>query len=220
MGVMTSTASDSMQEIVARLDQRIQAVDEARWLSSRYAAQPARDALIVLYALNYELARVRLAVTDETLGNIRFQWWRDALDELSQGSPRQHDVVIALHHQLQSGRLSMVPLRALIDRHEQAFQAADRALEPEAHLALLAAGLFGKPSGDLRAAIAALAPQWAALRRRETVAVEDGPVLKIPAPLRPALGHFRLRRIWQQNSEPSRLQIRLSVLWAMLTGRV
>lgn len=219
MGVMTSTTSDSMQEIVARLDQRIQAVDEARWLSSRYAAQPARDALIVLYALNYELARVRLAVTDETLGNIRFQWWRDALDELSEGAPRQHDVVIALHHQAQDGHLSIASMRTLIDQHEQAFLAADRALEPEASLAVLAAGLFGAPSDDLRAAIADLAPQWAALRRREAIAA-PARTLKIPTRLRPAVGHFRLRRIWQHNSEPGRLQIRLSVLWAMITGHV
>ena len=64
MGFMTSPASDSLKEIVARLDQRIQTVDEERWLSSRYAPEEARNALIILYAFYYELARVRVVVTD------------------------------------------------------------------------------------------------------------------------------------------------------------
>ena len=82
MGSMTSPASVSLKEIVAHLDQRIQTVDEERWLSSRYAPDEARQALIILYAFYYELARVRVVVTDQTMGQIRYQWWRDALEEL------------------------------------------------------------------------------------------------------------------------------------------
>ena len=66
MGVMTSPASDSLKEIHMRLDERVRAMDEPRWLASRYAAEADRTALIVLYAFYYELARVRVAVTDQT----------------------------------------------------------------------------------------------------------------------------------------------------------
>ena len=51
-----------------RLDERVRAMDEPRWLASRYAAEADRTGLIVLYAFYYELARVRVAVTDQTMG--------------------------------------------------------------------------------------------------------------------------------------------------------
>ena len=131
MGFMTSPASDSLKEIVARLDQRIQTVDEERWLSSRYAPDAARQALIVLYAFYYELARVRVVVTDQTMGQIRFQWWRDALAELQQGEPRQHDVVLVLASLMSAHEVDVGQLEQLIAAHEAAFLSDDRSAEPE-----------------------------------------------------------------------------------------
>ena len=69
------------------IDARVKRVDEDRWISSRFAPEIYRNSLIALYALAYELARVRLAVTEETLGAIRFQWWRDALTEIAEQKP-------------------------------------------------------------------------------------------------------------------------------------
>jgi len=218
MGVMTSPASESLQEITVRLDQRIQTVDEARWLSSRYASEDDRGTLIILYAFYYELARIRLAVSDQTLGNIRFQWWRDALDELARGDVRQHDVVLALSDQLDRGHLSLADLSPLIDQHEVAFVENDRSLEPEPVLAQVAAGVL---SGEtvVDDAVQKIAQEWAGLRRSVPIDVLL-PRLRIDASLRPALGHFRLRHLWARTPNPSALQKRGCVLMAILTGRV
>jgi len=217
MGVMTSPASDSLKEITVRLDQRIHVVDEARWLSSRYAGPEDRGTLITLYAFYYELARVRLAVTDQTLGNIRFQWWRDALEGLVCGEVRQHDVVLALMDQLERGRLSIAELRPLIDQHEEAFLANDRSLEPEGALVRVAAATLTDMKLDN--AVEKIASQWARLRRSEVVETSL-PRLRVDAALRPAVGHFRLRHLWARKSDPSALQKRTTVLMAMLNGRV
>ena len=218
MGVMTSPASESLQEISVRLDQRIQMVDEARWLSSRYAGEDDRVTLIVLYAFYYELARIRLAVTDQTLGNIRFQWWRDALAELASGEVRQHDVVLALSDQMDRGHLSLADLSPLIDQHEVAFLENDRSLEPEAALVRVAAGvLSGETAVDV--AVQNIAREWAGLRRSEAVEALL-PRLRIETALRPAIGHFRLRHLWARNPNASALQKRACVLVAILTGRV
>ena len=167
MGFMTSPASESLKEILLRLDQKIQAVDEERWLSSRYATADQRAALIVLYAFYYELARVRLVVTDATLGNIRFQWWRDALAELEQGQVREHDVCLALEAVLTDGVYKASDLLELVDAHEAAFMADDRAGEPEGRLAEIAAsGLDDAPMPFDQ--IKAIASAWSALRRGET----------------------------------------------------
>lgn len=218
MGLMTSPASDSLREIVRRLDQRVRKVDEERWLSSRYAPGKQRDALIVLYAFYYELARVRLAVSEATLGQIRFQWWREALEEIRNGSVREHDVVIALGAQIEAGAYKPAALQELVTRHEAAFLKHDRRMEPEGYLAALAAKTLVS-AHSYGEAIRSIAPAWAALRRGEKVPIGTV-VTKLPGPLRPALAHFRLRRAWGEGRQPGRLGRRASILAAMLTGSI
>ena len=212
---MTSPASDSLKEIVARLDQRIQTVDEERWLSSRYAPDEVRHALIILYAFYYELARVRIVVTDQTMGQIRFQWWRDALEELQQGAPPQHDVVLALASILPVLEGGVEQLGRLIEAHEAAFFSEDRADEPEDQLVSMATKLLG----DETAAYEGIAREWAALRRGDEVG-QVQPKLKVSSVVRPAVAHLRLRHAWKRGRKLSPLQKRLSVLCAMLAGRV
>ena len=217
MGFMTSPASASLKEILTRLDERIQRVDEERWLSSRYASQSARDGLITLYAFYYELARVRVAVTDATLGQVRFQWWRDALTELRVGDVRQHDVVLALQSIHSRGFFAVEDLLPLIDAHEQAFQTDHRSQEPEDQLAVLAAKSLG-PLTDAEQ-IGQVALEWAALRRGDDL--EQGlEKLRIASAVRPALAHLRLRHAWRRGETPGALKRRFCVLNAVLTGSI
>ena len=217
MGSMTSPASASLKEILTRLDQRIQRVDEERWLSSRYAKESDREVLIVLYAFYFELARVRVAVTDATLGQIRFHWWRDALAELEEGNIRQHDVVLAIEAILLRGSICMDDLLPLIDAHESAFQTDNRSQEPEDQLAVLAArALGGQGETD---EIEQVALEWAALRRGDT-AEADTQKVQLESKIRPALAHLRLRHTWQRGEMPGALSRRICVLIAVLTGSV
>ena len=217
MGSMTSPASASLKEILSRLDERIQRVDEERWLSSRYASQSDREGLIVLYAFYYELARVRVAVTDATLGDIRFQWWRDALAELSAGKVRQHDVVLALQSCLSDGFFTIEDLLPLIDGHAVAFQTDDRTREPEHLLATLAARcLCSEVNADL---IGEAASEWAGLRRGDSSDHAPG-MLRVASKSRPALAHLRLRHLWRAGKSPGALSRRLCVLRAMVSGSI
>ncbi|MEO1322678.1 MAG: squalene/phytoene synthase family protein [Pseudomonadota bacterium] len=215
---MTSPASDSLQEIQIRLDQRIRSVDEPRWLSSRYAPMPQRQTLMTLYAFYYELARVRVAVSDPTLGQIRFQWWRDALDELSRGDVRQHDVVMAISYEVEKKRLALADLTAFIDPFETAFAQNDRGFDPDGQLVGLASKVLSPETG-LRSEIAEIAGVWSALRRGEF----DGVTIKkqkVPSAVRPAIAHLCLRHAWARKKSLSAFQQRLSILLAMLTGQV
>lgn len=218
MGSMSYSSNNLKPEDWKQLDERLQRVDEDRWLSSRYAAQQDRQVLIALYLFYYELARVRLVVTEATMGAIRFQWWRDALDELDSGKVREHDVVAALNEILSRCALTITALHTLIDDHEAAFEANDRALEPEARLAALAAQVLTGTHG-WGEALQSVAPHWAALRRGEQVGF--GPVLDAaPSDLRPAIAHFRLRRPYAKGKGDGRLKRRLCVMMGVLTGRV
>ena len=215
---MTSPASDSLTVIWERLDSRIRRVDEERWLSSRYAPGPTRRTLIVLYAFYYELARVRVSVTDPTMGQIRFQWWRDALRELAQGQQRQHDVVLALAEEIAARRLDPDRLLTLVARFETAFLESDRNKEPEDELAIQAAKIVSEPEAEI-AFDAGIPAQWARLRRGEAV-VQPSPRVRIASPLRPALAHLRLRHLWVRGRKVGRVQARLSIFMAVLTGQI
>jgi len=219
MGLMLSPASPPSQEDWKRLDARLARQDEDRWISSRYAARPERRALVALYSLNVELARVRTAVSEPTLGAIRFQWWREALEEIAAGAVvRKHDVAQALASCVGRAHYCTDALQRLVDGHEAAFEAGDRSLEPEALLMAIAARVLA-PTHDWGQRIRELAPAYGALRRGETQAF--GPVLpKVPATIRPALAHARLRRAYMTGKTPGRLVRRWVVLRAMTSGRV
>lgn len=68
--------------------------DYNRFLTGLFAAPDKRDDLYTLYAFNYEIAKTRETVSDTTLGLIRLTWWREAIDEIYEGTKiRQHEVV-------------------------------------------------------------------------------------------------------------------------------
>ena len=75
----------------------VRARDEDRWLAAQYAPEKERRALIALYAFHCELRKIPGAVSEPPLGEIRLQWWREALQEIRDGkSPRAHPVVETL----------------------------------------------------------------------------------------------------------------------------
>lgn len=77
--------------------QLVRARDEDRWLAAQYAPEKERSALIALYAFHCELRKIPGAVSEPPLGEIRLQWWREALQEIRDGkAPRAHPVVEAL----------------------------------------------------------------------------------------------------------------------------
>jgi len=80
------------------LDQLVRRVDEDRWLASRFAPAAVRERLIAVYAVNYEIARTAEIVSEGALGDIRLEWWREALAEIGDGKPpRPHPALVALH---------------------------------------------------------------------------------------------------------------------------
>lgn len=86
-----------MADLRASLDAEVRRVDEDRWLASRFAARDARERLVALYAVNYELARTSEVVREPGIGAIRLAWWRDAIAELAAGrAPRGHAALEAL----------------------------------------------------------------------------------------------------------------------------
>src|SRR3984893_14568079 len=71
--------------------------DRDRFQTVLFARGARPQALFALYAFNYEIARVRESVTEPMLGQIRLQWWREAIAAAFESGPvRNHPVVEAL----------------------------------------------------------------------------------------------------------------------------
>ena len=70
--------------------------DHDRFLTVLFAPKERRSDLFALYAFNQELAKIRETVSEPMLGEIRLQWWREAIDEIYADTPRKHEVVEAL----------------------------------------------------------------------------------------------------------------------------
>jgi phytoene synthase len=145
-----------MVDLTGPLAQTVRQADYDRFLTTLFAPDARRADLLALYAFNYEVAKTAEIVTQPLLGEIRLQWWRDAVEELYAGKVRQHETVIALATALQ--RVS-VPRRffdQLIDAREHDLTpmpfATMQALEAYAdatsgHVMRVAARLLGAGEG-------------------------------------------------------------------------
>lgn len=85
---MTSPA-EYCADVVRRLDRE-------RYLAALFAPQAARARLLALYAFNTEISRVRETVSEALIGQMRLQWWREAIAEFRTGKVRAHPVAQAL----------------------------------------------------------------------------------------------------------------------------
>jgi phytoene/squalene synthetase len=68
--------------------------DPDRFLAAMAAPVEARAMLFPLYAFNVEVARAPYVSAEPMIGEMRLQWWRDAVEEIAAGKrPRAHEVV-------------------------------------------------------------------------------------------------------------------------------
>lgn len=75
----------------------VMAKDRERTLCMMMSPASARRGVVALLAWNIEIAKIGEVASEEMVGLIRFQWWRDALDEIYDSKPlRQHAVVLEL----------------------------------------------------------------------------------------------------------------------------
>src|SRR5882757_2579264 len=107
--------------------------DRNRYQTALFAPAGRREALLALYAFNYEIARVRESVTEPMLGQIRLQWWRETIGAAFESGPvRNHIVVEPLTAIIRELALTRAHFDRLIDARE-----TDLDDDPPASLAAL-----------------------------------------------------------------------------------
>lgn len=89
--------------------------DPDRFATAMFAPAARREGLFSLYAFNLEIAKTREAVSEPMLGEIRLQWWREAIEGIYEGTPRRHEVVQPLARLIDEQGLTRRYFDELID---------------------------------------------------------------------------------------------------------
>ena len=75
----------------------VQRADPDRFRATMAAPVSARSVLFPVYALNVEVARAPWVTQESMIAEMRLQWWRDALQQIAEGTAvRRHEVVTPL----------------------------------------------------------------------------------------------------------------------------
>jgi 15-cis-phytoene synthase len=127
-----------------------------RYLAALLAPRPQRDALLALAAFSAEIARIPLLVVHEpAMGEIRLQWWRDAL-ELPLDMAAGHPVADAVRAAARSYDLPPALLDGMVEARKLELHAGplpselalrDHLWKTEGSLFALAGRVMGLASG-------------------------------------------------------------------------
>jgi 15-cis-phytoene synthase len=95
-------------------DALVRSDDKDRWLTALFVPEERRPLIHALYAFNVELARIRNQVSQAMLGEIRLQWWEDAVTGIYTGATPDHPVLQVLARAVAAGDLPLHAFRNMI----------------------------------------------------------------------------------------------------------
>ena len=139
-----------------------------RYLAALLAPRAARDDLITLAAFAAEIEKITSHATEAPLGEIRIQWWRDALRDAAGGTKSGHPIADAFADVIARHNLSANALDGFFDANVHRLfadaPADDAALRLELDLIegtlfSFVAQILGAPSNDNTSAVITEAAQ-------------------------------------------------------------
>lgn len=93
--------------------------DYEAFLSSKLYPRRYQSGYYALRAFYIELATIREAVSQATLGAGRFVFWRNTIKDVFNNRPPQHPIAIALHETMHQSQLSPYHFQRMIDAREE-----------------------------------------------------------------------------------------------------
>jgi phytoene synthase len=132
--------------------------DFTRYAAALFVPAPQRRALLALYAFNVEICRVPTQISQPLPGEVRLQWWSDALRGKAHGGVEGNPVTAELLRTVGTYSLSVERLSRLIEEHHfdlyndpmPTMAALEGYLgDTSAALFSLAAAILGSQSSDI-----------------------------------------------------------------------
>jgi phytoene synthase len=85
-----------IETALAECQETVRRFDPDRYFAALFAPDEQRPLLFALYAFNHEIARAADPVRTPMLGEIRLQWWREAVEAARDNHPRAHPASLGL----------------------------------------------------------------------------------------------------------------------------
>jgi phytoene synthase len=104
-----------MQQAYAHCAALVREADTDRYLANLLIPEPAQTHAFALHAFNAEIAAVRDRAREPLAGEIRLQWWRDALSGTAAGDAERNPVAAALIDTVERRGLPRDLLIGLVD---------------------------------------------------------------------------------------------------------
>lgn len=164
-----------MNEAYQHCEALVRERDRDRFLANLFAPADKRPHLFALHAFDLEIAHIPDAVREPMAGEIRLQWWREALTGERVEEARANPVAAALIDTIKRHDLSVQEMTAMIDARQ--FDLLGAPMESREKLLEYADRLWGVP---LALGAKILIPTWSA-----TSAVENaGRIMGLTSVLR------------------------------------
>lgn len=191
--------------------EELRARDRDRFLLCLFAPPQQREALFALYAFNLEVAKTAEVVSEPMLGQIRLQWWREALAEIYEGKQvRRHHVVEPLAVAIRDHGLARAAFERLIDARE-----ADLDPAPPPDLAALESYAAATSATLQSLALAILGVEEEAA---ETAARQVGIAWALTGLLRAVPFHARQKRLYLPEDHLAVTGVRTAELFELRTS--
>jgi phytoene synthase len=104
-----------MDERAQQLGEIVRKAAADRYLSVLYAPEDKREALLALYAFDAEISRIRDLISEPMPGEIRLQWWRDAISAATPEAAGGHPVAAALVEAIHTHKLPLAAFGNYLD---------------------------------------------------------------------------------------------------------
>ena len=191
--------------------EELRARDRDRFLLCLFAPPQRREALFALDAVKLEVAKTAEVVSEPMLGQIRLQWWREALAEIYEGKQvRRHHVVEPLAVAIRDHGLARAAFERLIDARE-----ADLDPAPPPDLAALESYAAATSATLQSLALAILGVEEEAA---ETAARQVGIAWALTGLLRAVPFHARQKRLYLPEDHLAVTGVRTAELFELRTS--
>ncbi len=120
----------------------VRADDRDRFLTAMFMPADKRADVLTLYAFNIELAKIREHVSENMIGRIKLQWWRDRIADMydGKGAPKGNPITQALLDVITRRQLPREHFDVLLDTRERDMADADEGMATVADLEAYAEG--------------------------------------------------------------------------------
>lgn len=110
---------DSTKDALLYCKNLIKNHDDATYLQLAFLPEERQQPAIAYYALNAELKHIHHHVSEEMIGHIRFAWWQEQVEAITQDVVRGHPVL----QEIAASGVAIDSCAALVEAYREAYPA-------------------------------------------------------------------------------------------------